>query len=68
MEVKIVKRSDTTDLYINGVKYGENITGYEIKQDACNKPVLTLHCTVDKLGFECYDCLIKKNVSGKNEK
>ena len=64
MKVKIIKKKDTTILKIDGVTYGKGITGYEIKQDACNRPILTLHCIVDELGFECNDCEIE-NVKDK---
>lgn len=63
MKVEIRKiGKGATELYINGVQFGKHIVAYEITQENIERPILTLKCTVDELGFECDDVVIKKDV------
>ncbi|MEI3530675.1 MAG: hypothetical protein V8Q75_06445 [Bacilli bacterium] len=60
MKVKIEKLKNTTKMYINGVQYGEHISGYKIEQEGIQKPTLTLKIHCDEILFDCDDVEIKK--------
>ena len=60
MKIEIKKEKNTTFLYINGVRYGKHISGYQIKQDGVSNPQLILYIDCNELTFECDDCEVKQ--------